>query len=95
MNETVYPQPIIDPSLTWRMLDGDAVIVAPTTGKIRVLNQAGAMIWQSLMEKKSVAEIQHMLETTFDLSAEQAQEDLLAFLLDLVQRGMISWEPTK
>ncbi len=93
MNEATYPQPIIDSSLTWRMLDGDAVIVSPTTGKIRVLNQAGTLIWQSLVENKSIVEIRHMLEQEFSLPAQQAQEDLIAFLTDLVERKMITWEP--
>lgn len=92
MNEVVLPQPIIDSSLSWRLLDGDAVIVAPTTGKIRVLNQSGTLIWQSLVEKKSIAEIIQVLESEYGLSDQQAQDDLTAFLNDLAARGMITWE---
>ncbi len=83
----------IDPTLTWRLLDGEAVIVSPQSGQIRVLNHAGALIWQMAAEAKSVGEIIEALMVAYNISADQAQTDLEAFINDLTQRNMMFREP--
>lgn len=84
--------PVIHPELTWRLLDGEAVIVSPTTGEIRVLNQAGAAIWQKLVTGSQVEDIEKVLAQQYDLSPQQAEADVSAFLDDLTNRGLIIWE---
>ncbi|MCA9875339.1 MAG: PqqD family protein [Ardenticatenaceae bacterium] len=79
----------IDESLTWRLLDGDAVIVSPQTGKIRVLNHVGAFIWQKVVDKLSISEIVEAITTNYGISPQQAQTDLDTFIDDLAQRDMI------
>jgi hypothetical protein len=94
MNQTAKGQPIIERTLTWRLLDDDAVIVSPRSGKIRVLNHSGALTWQLLAAGKSLAEMADVLAERYEISREQAYLDLEAFLDDLSQRGMVLWEPT-
>ena len=84
--------PVIHPELTWRLLDGEAVIVSPTTGEIRVLNQVGANIWQHLAEGSQVNEIEKSLVNEYSISSQQAKEDISKFLDDLTNRGLISWK---
>ncbi|MBK8986047.1 MAG: PqqD family protein [Chloroflexi bacterium] len=82
----------IDTSLTWRILDGDAVIVSPQTGKIRVLNQVGAFIWQRIVNGCTLADILDALVDHFGVSPQQAQRDLTLFIDDLMQRKLVFWE---
>ena len=84
--------PVIHPELTWRLLDGEAVIVSPTTGEIRVLNQAGADIWQQIVTGSQVQDIEEVLARQYALSPQQAEADVSAFLKDLTNRGLITWE---
>jgi hypothetical protein len=86
-------RPLIESSLTWRILEGDAIIVSPRNGKIRVLNQSGAFIWQLLAAEQSILEISNALVEQYEISQEQAFLDLEAFLHDLTQRGLVQWEP--
>lgn len=94
MNHAQTQRPAIADSLTWRILDGDAVIVSPRSGKIQVLNQSGALIWQWLATGKSTAEILSALVDEYTISPEQAHLDLETFLTDLTQRGLVTWQPT-
>ena len=84
--------PVIHPELTWRLLDGEAVIVSPTSGEIRVLNHVGAEIWQLLANGLQVKEIEQVLINQYDLSPQQATIDVSAFLDDLKDRELITWE---
>ena len=83
---------VIDRSVSWQILDGDAIIVSPQTGKIRVLNQAGTFIWQMLVLDHNAAEIQDALVSNYAITPERAARDLQAFISDLSQRNLIFWE---
>jgi hypothetical protein len=87
-------QPAIEQSLTWRMLDGDAVIVSPRNGKIRVLNHSGAYIWQMLAAGRSTTEISRALVERYEVSDVQASLDLQTFLKELTQQGLVLWKPS-
>ncbi len=84
--------PSIHPELTWRLLDGEAVIVSPTTGEIRVLNQVGAEIWQMVAQNMSFEQIVSEITEQYGLSTKEAEADLSNFLIDLEDRGLISWQ---
>jgi hypothetical protein len=81
----------IAPDLIWRLLDGDAVIVSPAGGQVRVLNGIGTTIWQLLAEARGIHEITDYLVTHYNVSLEQAQMDLQSFIDDLSEREMIEW----
>ncbi len=83
---------VIHPALTWRLLDGEAVIVSSTTGEIRVLNHVGSEIWQLLASGSQVPEIEQVLVDRYTLSPQQVSADVSAFLIDLMRRGLITWE---
>ena len=83
---------VVDRSVSWQILDGDAVIVSPKTGKIRVLNQVCTFIWQMLVLDHNAAEIQDALVSNYAITPERAARDLQAFISDLSQRNLIFWE---
>jgi len=84
--------PVIHPELTWRLLDGEAVIVSPTSGEIRVLNHVGTKIWQLIVDSHTVEDIEQVLVNQYKLSPQQAKADVSAFLEDLLERGLIIWK---
>jgi hypothetical protein len=86
--------PVIHPELTWRLLDGEAVIVSPTSGEIRVLNHVGAQIWQLIAAGLKTEAIEQAVAEQYNLSAQQAHKDVSAFLEELNNRGLIRWETT-
>lgn len=85
------PIPKIAPEIIWRFLDENAVIVSPKGGKVRVLNGIGTIIWKLLAQEVSTSAIHEHLVAHFDVSPEQASQDLRCFLDDLTERGMLVW----
>jgi hypothetical protein len=83
--------PQIEPNLTWRVLNEETVVVSPNDGKYCVLNGLGTVIWQRLSEQNSLEGIEKYLVTNYEVSEEQAREDIGRFLSDLSQKGLLVW----
>jgi hypothetical protein len=86
-------RPQIVSDLVWQTIDDDAVVVSPQSGTIRVLNGIGTVIWLMLSEGEDPAQILAHLVEQYDVSLEQAQDDLQAFLNELQARELITWQP--
>ena len=86
--------PKIASDIVWRLLDGNAVVVSPRAGEVRVLNSVGTAIWQRLVEKEDLAEIEAFLQDHYDVTEERVHSDLLSFLEELTERGILVWDDT-
>lgn len=84
--------PKIAGDIIWRLLDDNIVVVSPKLGEVRVLNRTGAIIWQQLLAGKGTEEIEQQLVSQFQVSQENAREDLSVFLNELTEKGVIIWE---
>jgi len=76
-----------------RLIDGEAVLVHPGQGVVRVLNQVGATLWELTDGQRSAAELADALVAEYDVDPARAQADVLAFLADLADRGVIDLTP--
>jgi len=72
-----------------RIIDGEAVIVIPEQGQVRVLNESGSRIWQLLDGKHSIADIANKICSEFNLSQDQACEDTVNFIAKLRAKEMV------
>ncbi|MFN2137648.1 MAG: PqqD family protein [Candidatus Promineifilaceae bacterium] len=81
--------PRVAPDIVWRLLDDNAVVVSPREGEVRVLNSVGTAVWQLLIDDQDVAAIEAFLGANFNVSPEQAHEDLVVFLDELTDRGIL------
>ena len=81
--------PCVVPDLIWRVLDGETVVVSPVDGEYCVLNGLGTVIWQLLVDGCSLAGIEAHLVEHYEVSEEQAREDVGRFLSDLQQHGLL------
>lgn len=54
------------------------------------LNGTGAILWQAMSsESKSVPQLVELLLAEFDVSADQARQDVKAFLLDCQAKNLL------
>lgn len=83
------------PDLIWRSLEDGTVVADLEEGKVRVLNEAGAFIWHQIDGNHSVAEIAQALGLRYELSDEQALNDVSDFLAELDERGLIGWQESQ
>ena len=81
--------PKVAPDIVWRMLDDNAVVVSPREGEVRVLNEVGTAIWQLLVQEEGLPAIEQYLTTHFEVTQTRAHDDLLIFLEELTERGIL------
>ena len=78
------------PGVVSRMVDGEAVLVDPKKGMVRVLNPAGARIWEMIDGRRTVAELAAGIAAEYGIEASRAQADTITFCEDLVRRGVLT-----
>ena len=84
----VTPTP--NPEVIGRSIDNEAVLVLPQTGKVKVLNEVGARIWELIDGSRNVRGIAESLCAEFDVPAATAQQDAVEFITDLVDRNIVT-----
>lgn len=82
--------PVPNPTVASQLMDGEAVLVHPQQGKVKVLNEVGAFIWKSLDGHTSAADIAAAVTAAYTVSSETAEGDTLRFLESLLAREFIS-----
>ena len=74
-----------------RVLAGEAIVLTPHDSKIHSFNETGSRIWELLAEEPTVKEIVAQIRGEFEVSEEQAQTDVIAFLEGLAAKGMVTF----
>lgn len=87
---TSIPRP--NPEIIARRLETESVLVMPIKGKIKVLNDVGARVWDLIDGARSIEEICHSISQEYSISIETARQDVQTFLSQLADRGMVSFE---
>lgn len=91
MNTTLlYPVP--DPQAISREMDGETILVLPQQGKVNVLNELGQFVWSRVDGTQSVEEIVSAVCNEYDVTQDQARQDVLSFLQLLAEKGALQLE---
>jgi coenzyme PQQ biosynthesis protein PqqD len=75
------------------VVDGEAVMVLPATGRVHTLNAVGTRFWELVDGERTVAEIAVQMADEFDAPVEQIEQDCRAFAAELSERGLLASEP--
>ena len=84
------PKPVS--GVTGQVVDGEAVLVLPDKGEVKVLNEVGARIWELADGTRTIAEISEQLAQEFEVDIQKAQNDAVIFLQQLEQKGVVKLE---
>ena len=57
-----------------------------------MLNSVGTTIWQLLVENKDLKTIEQHVESHYDVDQDRVHSDLLTFLEELTERGILVWD---
>ncbi len=79
-----------NPAVVGSIVEGEAVLVLPEQGQVRVLNEVGARIWALADGTRTGRDIVAAICTEYDVGPAQAEADALAFLTELEAKGVIS-----
>jgi hypothetical protein len=82
------------PRTAWRVYDGEAAVLCPDDSTLNTLNAVGTLIWESADGKTAVSAIVARICAEFDVDAEQAERDTMAFIAKLRERGLLTVSET-
>ncbi len=88
IDKNTIPHP--NPDIIGRVVDNEAVLVMPQQGKVKVLNEVGAAIWELVDGQRSIHQIAEEICTQFEIDQATAEADTLKFIADLVEREMVT-----
>jgi hypothetical protein len=86
-------RPRREPSAAWRVVDGEAVMVLPSTGKVHTLNAVGTRFWELVDGERTIEEIASVMADEFDAPADEIERDCHAFAAELSERGLLAFAP--
>ena len=75
--------------VAWRSIDGESVLIDPTSGTVFVLNRVGSQVWALLEEPRTVEELAASVGRTHDRAPASVADDVETFLTDLADRSLI------
>ena len=88
------PDRIITPSrrIASRLIQGQALILDPSTDALQRLNEVGSFIWARITERRHTTDaIRDAMIAEFDVDEAQAAQDLSTFLEKLADRDLIAY----
>ena len=82
-----------NPSLAWREIDDETVIISPGESVMHELNDTGSFLWKNIDGKKSAAELAELLVQTYDVAPDIALSDTQALLEEMSLRNLLVTVP--
>ena len=79
----------IVPGMAWRVIGEKAYVFDPTTSQLHELSETAAVAWLELDKHKSSTAIAKRFCEDFEVSPEQALNDVNTLLMDLKTKGLI------
>jgi len=79
-----------NPDAAHRIYDGQATVVLPGRAEVKVLNEAGSLIWDKIDGVRTLGEILEAVLEDYDIDRARARDDLCAFVETLGEHGMVS-----
>jgi len=77
-----------DDTLPCQEIQGEAVIVCPARRELHQLDPTATFLWNRLDRPRTAAELAEALCEEFEVTPEQAERDVRAFLADLERKGL-------
>jgi Coenzyme PQQ synthesis protein D (PqqD) len=77
------------PNVAWRVLDGKAVLVAPSSPLVHTLNPVGTFVWE-LADGRPISTIVDAVVNEFAVTRTQALADVELFVAELMKKNMLT-----
>ena len=82
--------PIPNPDVISRVVSNETILVNPPMGEVKVLNEVGTRIWSLVDGRISIREIANLICLEYQIGLEDAQDDIIEFIEQLVERNAIT-----
>lgn len=78
-------------ALPWQTLDGKTLILSSASKQVHQLNETGSWIWNQLEVERSSIDLCQQFIDEFDAPEEILKADLMDYLQELKQKGLIEF----
>ncbi len=75
--------------VAFRVIEGEAVILTPSDGRVHNLNEVAARVFELANGKRTMAEICRCVAEEFSAEAAEVEKDLRLFLEDMVHKKIL------
>ncbi len=80
------------PDVQGTTMDGETVLLDLSSGRYYTLNRLGSVIWEHCAGQSTVANIHRAICERFEVASEQALDDLVMLVNELLQEGLLEQE---
>lgn len=77
-----------DEALPFQEIQGQIIVVRPAAQELHHLDETASFLWNFLERPRTVADLRDALCSEFEVSPEDAERDVRAFLDDLERKGL-------
>ena len=81
------------PAVIAQIVSGEAVLMLPARGEVKVLNSIGSRIWELCGGQRRLRDIVGVIVAEYAVDQASAEQDLLIFVADLAARGLLVVAP--
>ena len=94
VDRTMLERTILRPSpdVQGTSLEGETVLLDLSTGRYYTLNRLGSVIWEHCTGHSTISDIHAALCDRFEVASEQALDDLVVLVNQLLQEGLLQQE---
>jgi hypothetical protein len=83
------PQIAINPSVIYRELSGEVVLLNLQSGVYYGLDAVGSRVWQLLLESRGIDDVCATLLDEYDVSADTLRADVERLVGELTDKGLV------
>lgn len=76
-----------NPDVSWRVIEGQAVLILNKEGEVQVLNELGTFIWERAEEDPE--EVVRAIVSQYEVTPDEARKDLEEFVGSLLASGAL------
>jgi hypothetical protein len=81
--------PVRNPLLAWRMIEGEVVVISPEDSSVHELNETASFIWNALNGERTSAEIAALLSKEYDVVPEEALAHTQELIVSLQEKKLL------
>lgn len=82
-------RPERNPSLAWREIDGEIVIISPEDSQVHELNETASLIWKHADGAHGIEEITARVSAVYDVPPEAARKDVAELIAQLDEKRLL------
>jgi len=77
------------PNCVSRTIGQEVVIILPSIGEVKVLNEVGARIWELADGTRTIADLVQQICEEYDVDPQQAEIDAVDFIQKMMDKKML------